>query len=174
MVNYVKMVDANAKPCKSRTASNDDFQLAEVAELLFLAYRDFTGDSGLILAELGFGRAHHRAFHFIGRHPDITVTSLLKFLCVTKQSLAQVLWRLLQEGLVEQHTDEGDRRRPLFLGTAGKTRLERLSVPLRRRISRALDSQGCDPFPLWCNILLSPINENDRDHVLELINGKSS
>ncbi len=38
-------------------------------DLMFFAYRDFTGAADVILAELGLGRAHHRALHFIGRNP---------------------------------------------------------------------------------------------------------
>ena len=45
------------------------------------------------LEELGLGRAHHRALHFIGRNPGITVSDLLGILRITKQSLARVLTR---------------------------------------------------------------------------------
>ena len=60
-------------------------------DLLFFAYRDFTGAADVILEELGLGRAHHRAMHFIGRSPGITVGDLLGLLRITKQSLARVL-----------------------------------------------------------------------------------
>ena len=36
-------------------------------ELLFFAYRDFTGEADKILAEIGLGRAHHRVIYFVGR-----------------------------------------------------------------------------------------------------------
>ena len=42
-------------------------------ELLFFAYRDFTAEPDAILARYGFGRAHHRVIHFVGRHPQMTV-----------------------------------------------------------------------------------------------------
>ena len=32
----------------------------DLIELLFFAYRDFVGDADEILAQFGFGRAHHR------------------------------------------------------------------------------------------------------------------
>ena len=38
-------------------------------DLPFFAYRDFTNAADVILDELGLGRAHHRALHFIGRNP---------------------------------------------------------------------------------------------------------
>ena len=36
-------------------------------ELLFFAYRDFVSDPDEILSQFGFGRAHHRVLHFVGR-----------------------------------------------------------------------------------------------------------
>src|SRR6202008_5151054 len=63
--------------------------------LLFFAYRDFTNAADVILEELGLGRAHHRALHFIGRNPGITVSDLLGILRITKQSLARVLGELM-------------------------------------------------------------------------------
>ena len=48
------------------------------------------------------GRAHHRAIYFIGRHPGITVSSLLTILCITKQSLSRVLSGLMRDGYVIQ------------------------------------------------------------------------
>jgi hypothetical protein len=38
-------------------------------ELLFFAYRDFVSDPDEILGQFGFGRAHHRVVHFVGRDP---------------------------------------------------------------------------------------------------------
>ena len=51
-------------------------ELRQGIELLFYAYRDFTGEPDSILAEYGFGRAHHRAIHFINRDPGMTVAAL--------------------------------------------------------------------------------------------------
>src|SRR6185437_922619 len=72
-----------------------DMRLAQ--DLLFFAYRDFTNAADVILEELGFGRAHHRALHFIGRNPGITVSDLLGILRITKQSLARVLTALIEQ-----------------------------------------------------------------------------
>ena len=68
-----------------------DDQLRRGIEAMFFAYRAFTADPDLILAELDYGRAHHRALHFVNRDPGLTVTSLLAVLGVTKQSLNRVL-----------------------------------------------------------------------------------
>ena len=45
-------------------------ELRRGIELMFFAYRDFTGEADSILAEQNMGRAHHRAIYFIGRHPE--------------------------------------------------------------------------------------------------------
>ena len=60
----------------------------DIIEMLYFAYRDFTSDPDAILAEFGFGRAHHRVVHFVNRQPGMTVADLLETLKITKQSLA--------------------------------------------------------------------------------------
>ena len=75
----------------------EDIRLAQ--DLLFFAYRDFTNAADVILEELGLGRAHHRALHFIGRNPGITVSELLAILRITKQSLARVLGALVEQAM---------------------------------------------------------------------------
>ena len=67
-------------------------------ELLFFAYRDFTREPDAMLAEFGFGRAHHRVLHFVDRNPGLRVADLLDILKITKQSLARVLKQLVDDG----------------------------------------------------------------------------
>src|SRR5277367_892501 len=86
----------------------EEIRLAQ--DLLFFAYRDFTGAADVILDELGLGRAHHRALHFIGRSPGIAVGDLLAILRITKQSLARVLNALIDQGYVAQVQGRTDRR----------------------------------------------------------------
>ena len=61
-----------------------DEQLRKGIEAMFFAYRGFTADPDRILAEKSYGRAHHRALHFIQRSPGTTVNNLLSTLGVTK------------------------------------------------------------------------------------------
>ena len=77
-------------------------ELVACAELLFFAYRDFTGDPDAVLEEYGFGRAHHRVLHFVHRHPGLRVADLLDILKITKQSLARVLKQLIDKGFIMQ------------------------------------------------------------------------
>ncbi len=100
-------------------------QLREAQDMLFLAWRDFSASVDPLLAERGLGRAHHRALHFIGRHPGLTVTDLLSILCVTKQSLARVLSALIEKGLVSQTAGRRDRRQRLLALTETGAALER-------------------------------------------------
>jgi DNA-binding MarR family transcriptional regulator len=101
----------------------EEIRLAQ--DLLFFAYRDFTNAADVILDELGLGRAHHRALHFIGRNPGITVSELLGILRITKQSLARVLSTLVERGFVAQAPGSDDRRQRLLTLTAAGQALER-------------------------------------------------
>ena len=77
-----------------------DEQLRQGIEAMFFAYRGFTADPDRILEQFSYGRAHHRALHFINGAPGTTVNNLLNILGVTKQSLNRVLRSLIEDGLV--------------------------------------------------------------------------
>jgi DNA-binding MarR family transcriptional regulator len=112
-------------------------------DLLFFAYRDFTNAADVILVELGLGRAHHRALHFIGRNPGITVSDLLCILRITKQSLARVLNVLMEQGYVGQAPGRSDRRqRLLTLTPAGAALERRLFERQKERLSTAYRDAG--------------------------------
>ncbi len=107
-------------------------------ELLFFAYRDFTAEPDAILARYGFGRAHHRVIHFVGRHPQMTVSELLSILRITKQSLSRVLGELVGQGFIRQSPGPVDRRQRLLELTAEGRALEReVSAPQRARVANA-------------------------------------
>src|SRR5246127_485217 len=107
-------------------------------ELLFFAYRDFTTEPDAILARYGFGRAHHRVIHFVGRHPQMTVGELLAILRITKQSLSRVLGQLVRQGVIIQRPGARDRRQRLLDLTSKGRDLERpLSEPQRVRVANA-------------------------------------
>jgi DNA-binding MarR family transcriptional regulator len=114
-----------------------------IIELLFFAYRDFTSDPDQILAEYGFGRAHHRILHFVNRKPGMTVAELLDVLKITKQSLARVLKQLIDTGHVVQRQGARDRRqRRLYPTDKGRALALELAMPQSRRIARALEGAG--------------------------------
>src|SRR4030081_1761251 len=112
-------------------------------ELLFFAYRDFTAEPDAILAQYGFGRAHHRVVHFVGRHPQMTVGELLDILRITKQSLNRVLGQLVRQGFIIQRQGVEDRRQRLLELTESGRELEgRLSEPQRIRVAAAYRKAG--------------------------------
>ena len=112
-------------------------------ELLFFAYRDFTGDADALLIRFGFGRAHHRVLHFVNRRPGLTVATLLDILMITKQSLARVLKELIEGGFIYQvHGAKDRRQRELHLSQKGKELTSSLTTLQVRRINRALSEIG--------------------------------
>lgn len=120
-----------------------DEQLRQGIEAMFFAYRGFTADPDRILSEMAYGRAHHRAVHFINRAPGTTVNNLLHMLGVTKQSLNRVLRTLIDDGLVESRVGRIDKReRHLFLTDAGRSLEQTLSDAQRARMRAAFRDAG--------------------------------
>lgn len=138
----------------------------ELIELLFFAYRDFTGDPDAILAEDGFGRAHHRVVHFVHRNPGIRVADLLAILKITKQSLGRVLRQLITDGYIDQRTGATDRReRQLFTTEKGAALATRLSEPQQVRILRALGQLDQGERDAVKRFLLDMVNAEERAEV---------
>lgn len=118
-------------------------QMRQAQDLLFFAYRDFTAAADVVLEELGLGRAHHRAIHFIGRSPGITVGDLLAILRITKQSLARVLAALIEQNYVGQSRGKSDgRQRHLTLTEEGKALERRLFDRQREILATAYREAG--------------------------------
>jgi DNA-binding MarR family transcriptional regulator len=141
--------------------------LRQGMELLFYAYRDFTAEPDAILAEYGFGRAHHRAIYFVGRNPGMPVSRLLDILRITKQSLSRVLGQLVRQGFVTQRPGAQDRRQRLLELTPKGAELERrLSEGQRALVARAYRAAGADAVDGFRKVLLGMINEVDREHFL--------
>ena len=137
-------------------------QAVSLVELLFFAYRDFVADPDHMLEEFGFGRAHHRVLHFVGRDPGLTVAALLDILKITKQSLARVLKELIDKGYVFQKEGASDRRqRLLYLTNDGEKLRERLMRPQIARFERAFAETGFAPekFHAMLLHLIDPDNQ---------------
>ena len=111
----------------------------DLIELLFFAYRDFVGDPDRILAQYGFGRAHHRVLHFVDRYPGLTIAELLDILRITKQSLNRVLKDLIEQDYIAQRTGTSDRRQRLLFCTERGTALAGDLIRVQtHRVTRAL------------------------------------
>lgn len=161
------MADINIEP-------PDDRGLVALVELLFFAYRDFVSDPDQMLEELGFGRAHHRVLHFVGRDPGMTVAQLLDILRITKQSLGRVLKDLIDKGYVFQREGEQDRRqRLLYLTEQGAALHQKLMAPQMDRFRHALqDTQGLSE-PLLREALLNLASPGNRREISDWV-GRAS
>lgn len=178
------MTDITREPLRNRRATEDvgpgqrggetrgadRDELVTLVELLFFAYRDFTGDPDAVLAQYGFGRAHHRVLHFVHRKPGLRVANLLEILKITKQSLARVLKQLIDEGFIAQRAGAEDRRERLLYATAKGSRLaEKLTTLQIRRVETALDKAGPGAEAATRRFLLAMISEVDRPQVEGLV-----
>ena len=142
-----------------------DEQVRKGIEAMFFAYRGFTADPDRILEELGYGRAHHRAIHFINRSPGTTVNNLLSILGVTKQSLNRVLRTLIADGLVESTVGRRDKReRHLHLTEDGATLERALSVAQRDRMRAAYRAAGPEAVAGFRQVLEAMMDEDARLH----------
>ncbi|WP_323035081.1 MarR family winged helix-turn-helix transcriptional regulator [Pararhodobacter sp.] len=140
-----------------------DEQLRKGIEAMFFAYRGFTADPDRILADLSYGRAHHRALHFINRSRGTTVNNLLSVLGVTKQSLNRVLRTLIADGLVESRVGRQDRReRHLYLTEAGAELERQLSEAQRARMRAAYRAAGPQAVAGFRQVLEAMMDEPVR------------
>jgi DNA-binding MarR family transcriptional regulator len=148
----------------------EDAELLAFVELIFFAYRDFTGEADAALAELGFGRAHHRVLHFVNRRPGLRVADLLDILKITKQSAARVLKELIEKGYIEQQPGQEDRRERLLFATATGARLaSELSSLQIARIGRALADAGPDAVAAVRRFLVGMVSEDERRRIEGLV-----
>ena len=146
-----------------------DEQLRKGIEAMFFAYRGFTADPDRILSEKGYGRAHHRAIHFINRSPGTTVNNLLSILGVTKQSLNRVLRTLIEDGLVESRVGARDKReRHLFLTDAGEDLERELSTAQRDRMRGAFRQAGPEAVSGFRTVLEAMMDGDMRRHYKRL------
>ncbi|TCP60343.1 DNA-binding MarR family transcriptional regulator [Rhodovulum bhavnagarense] len=146
-----------------------DEQLRKGTEAMFFAYRGFTADPDRILQQHGYGRAHHRAIHFIHRAPGTTVNNLLSILGVTKQSLNRVLRALIADGLVESRIGARDKReRHLFLTETGAELERQLSDAQRERMRAAYRAAGPEAVAGFRQVLEAMMDPEQRRHFQRL------
>jgi DNA-binding MarR family transcriptional regulator len=153
-----------AMPETNVDPTDADMRMAQ--DLLFFAYRDFTNAADVALAELGLGRAHHRALHFIGRNPGSTVSDLLAILRITKQSLARVLGALMGQGYVAQLPGREDRRQRLLSLTPSGAALERrLFERQRARLAPAWREAGPEAVEGFRRVMRGIMDETGRAYI---------
>jgi DNA-binding MarR family transcriptional regulator len=153
--------------------AEEDAEALDLAELFFFAYRDFIGDADRLLANYGFGRAHHRVLHFVHRRPGLAIAELLDILKITKQSLNRVLKQLLDGGFVEARAGDADRRQRLLYPTARGAALARELAALQsarfRRVLRGLSPLGREAASAF---LFAMVDEDERPRVRRHLAGR--
>jgi DNA-binding MarR family transcriptional regulator len=160
-------VNGSTRPPQEEASQGD---LVACVELLFFAYRDFTGGPDAVLAEYGFGRAHHRVLHFVHRNPGLRVADLLDILKITKQSLARVLKQLIDKGFIMQRAGNDDRReRRLFVTAKGGRLADKLSAQQIQHIAAAITKAGPGAAEFARRFLFAMITESDRPRVEALV-----
>lgn len=153
----------NETPSSQSLLFLTDEQLRKGIEAMFFAYRGFTADPDRILQEKGYGRAHHRAVHFIHRSPGTTVNNLLSILGVTKQSLNRVLRTLIEDGLVQSRVGPEDKReRHLYLTETGSVLERELTEAQRDRMRMAYKAAGPSAVAGFRQVLEAMMDEDIR------------
>ena len=157
------MADLTSTIAEKMTEAVPDPDIRLAQDLLFFAYRDFTNAADVILEELGLGRAHHRAMHFVGRHPGITVSELLSILRITKQSLARVLTELNDRGYLSLTPGLGDRRQRLLrLTSSGEALEQRLFGQQKVRLAEAFHAAGPSALAGFRQVMRGIMDESAR------------
>ncbi len=151
-----------------------DDQLRQGIEAMFFAYRGFTADPDKILETRDYGRAHHRAIHFIHAMPGTTVRNLLLILGVTKQSLNRVLRKLVEDGIVESRVGRADKReRHLFLTQAGQVLERELSDAQTARMRSAFRHAGPEAVSGFRKVLEAMMDQEMRSKYRALREARS-
>lgn len=159
-INYIQK-SSPPKPQRALYLRKED--LRRGIELLFFAYRDFTGEADHILAEIGLGRAHHRVIYFVNRQPNMSVSELLSILQITKQSLARVLSHLISEDYISHQQGTRDKRqRLLSLTEKGRALEVRLTDLQCRRFATAYSERGREAVDGFQNVLTSLLTTQAR------------
>ncbi len=169
------MTDVSQAALKRPAAAEDilaELPAYDLIELFFFAYRDFVSDPDRILADYGFGRAHHRVLHFVDRQPGLTIAELLDILRITKQSLNRVLKELIEKEFIDSRTGTTDRRQRLLYTTPqGHDLAVKLAKLQTRRIMRALASMPEGARETTSRFFLAMIDADDREHVERIVQG---
>jgi DNA-binding MarR family transcriptional regulator len=166
--NRTRDIGVAAHSADRPPAANPDPMVALV-EAFFFAYREFTGDADMVLAELEFGRAHHRVLHFVHHYPGLRVIDLLDVLKITKQSLARVLKALIDGGFVVQRAGPNDRReRRLFATADGQALANRLIALQIARLNGALQVAGPQTDMPLRAVLDAMVGEDERRRIQDI------
>ncbi len=137
-----------------------DHQLKEYIEKIFNGYRETVADAKKVLDKHALGIAHNKVIHLISLYEGITISSLLRKLKVTKQSLNRVLNDLIEIKAIEFKRDEIDTRvKHVYLTDQGKKIFNEIFSVQKKRIYDAFLSSESNDVVSFDKVLKKIINE---------------
>ncbi len=137
-----------------------DHQLKEYIEKIFNGYRETVADAKKVLDKHALGTAHNKVIHLISLYEGITISSLLRKLKVTKQSLNRVLNDLVEIKAIEFKRDEIDTRvKHVYLTDEGKKIFDEIFSAQKKRIYEAFLSSDSNDVISFDKVLKKIINE---------------
>ena len=137
-----------------------DHQLKEYIEKIFNGYRETVADAKKVLDKHALGTAHNKVIHLISLYEGITISSLLKKLKVTKQSLNRVLNDLIEIKAIEFKRDEIDTRvKHVYLTEEGEKIFDEIFSAQKKRIYDAFLSSESNDVISFDKVLKKIINE---------------
>ena len=137
-----------------------DHQLKEYIEKIFNGYRETVADAKKVLDKHALGTAHNKVIHLISLYEGITISSLLRKLKVTKQSLNRVLNDLVEIKAIEFKRDEIDTRvKHVYLTEEGEKIFDEIFSAQKKRIYDAFLSSESNDIISFDKVLKKIINE---------------
>ena len=137
-----------------------DHQLKEYIEKIFNGYRETVADAKKILDKHALGTAHNKVIHLISLYEGITISSLLRKLKVTKQSLNRVLNDLVEIKAIKFKRDEIDTRvKHVYLTEEGEKIFNEIFSAQKKRIYDAFLSSESNDVISFDKVLKKIINE---------------
>ncbi len=137
-----------------------DHQLKEYIEKIFNGYRETVADAKKVLDKHALGTAHNKVIHLISLYEGITISSLLRKLKVTKQSLNRVLNDLVEIKAIEFKRDEIDTRvKHVYLTEDGEKIFDEIFSAQKKRIYDAFLSSESNDVISFDKVLKKIINE---------------
>ena len=137
-----------------------DHQLKEYIEKIFNGYRETVADAKKVLDKHALGTAHNKVIHLISLYEGITISSLIRKLKVTKQSLNRVLNDLDEIKAIEFKKDEIDTRvKHVYLTEEGKKIFDEIFSAQKKRIYDAFLSSESNDVISFDKVLKKIINE---------------
>ena len=137
-----------------------DHQLKQYIEKIFSGYRETVADAKKVLDKHALGTAHNKVIHLISLYEGITISSLLRKLKVTKQSLNRVLNDLVEIKAINFKRDEIDTRvKHVYLTEEGEKIFDEIFSAQKKRIYDGFLSSESNEVISFDKVLKKIINE---------------